>query len=175
MKSTRRGVSLISLMVVITILSGLLLMVGTLLRGLLVAEVATAARVSQLRQWEQLTIQFRRDVHAATGADIFVSTEPIGQELQLAAPGGRIDYVLRDGAIERHQPSTSRHDVWRFPDQQTEVTQDAETRLVTLRVTFPAAALDDTIHPAARVHALTIDAELGREHRQRPAATEPPR
>lgn len=172
MMSARRGMSLISLMVVITILSGLLLMVGTLLRGMLVAEAATAARVSQLRQWEQLTVQFRRDVHAATGAEIFVSAEPIGQELQLAAAGGRIDYVFRDGAIERHQPSASRYDVWRFPDQQTEVRQDAETHFITLRATFPAAALDDSLHPAARPRALTIDAEPGRELRQHLPAME---
>lgn len=166
MMPARRGMSLISLMVVITILSGLLLMVGTLLRGLLVAETATADRVSQLRQWEQLIVQFRRDVHAATGAEIFVSAQPIGQELQLTTPGGRIDYVVREGVLERHQSSTSRHDVWRFPDQQAEVSQDAETRFITLRVTFPPAALDDSLHPAARPRALTIDAELGRELRQ---------
>lgn len=104
MMPARRGMSLISLMVVITILSGLLLMVGTLLRGLLVAETATADRVSQLRQWEQLIVQFRRDVHAATGAEIFVSAQPIGQELQLTTPGGRIDYVVREGCSNAISP-----------------------------------------------------------------------
>lgn len=175
MKSPRRGMSLISLLVVITILSGLLLIVGVLLRGLLVAEAATAARVSQLRQWEQLTVQFRRDVHVATRAEIYVSAAPIGQELQLTTPAGRIDYVARDGAIERHQPATSRHDVWRFPDQQTEVSQGPDSPLITLRVTFPAATLDDSVHPAALTPALTIDAELGRQTRQHLTATETPR
>lgn len=167
MSSFRRGVSLITLIVVITILSGLLLIVGTLLRGLLVAEVATAARVSQLRQWEQLSVQFRRDVHAARGAEIFVSAEPLGQELQLTTAAGRVDYLCRDGAVERREAGASRHDVWRFPDQPTEVRRDAGSPWISLRLTFAAAGLDDTQHPAARAPVLTIDAELGRQARLR--------
>lgn len=156
----RRGTSLISLMVAITILSGFVIVFGVLLRTLMLAEGRSAGQIVEHRRWEDLMVQFRRDVHAASHSELGVEAAA-GQSLKLKSAEGDIEYVTGGDRVERKAPA-GRNENWRFPGQSLTLVRDPEGRWITLQRSGPPASRRDDPHPAALTRILRLDAEIGR-------------
>lgn len=156
----RRGISLISLMVTITILSGFVIVFGVLLRTLMLAESRSASQIVEHRRWEDLMVQFRRDVHAATHSELAIEAAA-GQTLKLTSADGDIEYLTGTERVER-KAMAGRNESWRFPGQSLSFARDPAGRWITLQRSGTPASRRDDPHPAALTRVLRLDAEIGR-------------
>ncbi|MDB5345983.1 MAG: hypothetical protein JWP89_4360 [Schlesneria sp.] len=180
----RRGASLIELMVVISILTVILGLVGVLFHRLFQAEqLSTRTTVAEITTM-RLADQFRRDIHAAQSAKRSDATSEALPTLELKNPGdaptilytGGLNKIQRD--VMRGQKSVA-HETYRlpscritFPKSQTEPEieeSDKHTSFVTLYLERPQAPVTVSAQARPPLRGIVIDAELGRD--QRLAAT----
>jgi prepilin-type N-terminal cleavage/methylation domain-containing protein len=117
----RRGVSLIELIVVISLLTAVMAFIGRMLYGLIQAEQASARDVLLDRRLADVAIQFREDVHRAET----VTVKAGGLQLDCVGPANRVvtyaasaDRIVRtDAADDRTAPPL---ETYRLPGSRPE-------------------------------------------------------
>lgn len=187
----RRGASLIELLVVITMISAMMMVTGPLFYRLFqVDQVSARAALVEITT-ARLAIQYRLDVHAAQATTRTVDAETGRPSLELRSESqprivytGGADEVRRE-VIGADGPTA--RETYRLPACRIEFPEPAaateETpsksplpQLVTLVVDRPHSLLSGSNQPG-RSRNLTLDAELGRDHRLTtpapPAAAKP--
>ncbi len=140
---SRRGFSLVELLVVMTALSLALLVGASILAGAWAADEAGATTFKRVVARGELADRFRADVAAAEEAPDRLGDVAAGDEaLVLRTPGGHVVYRWRDGRLERVAKAgdaESRRDFWagREGVRVTFVRPPAGSRLVTMRLDEP--------------------------------------
>lgn len=101
---TRRGASLIEMLVVISTMSVIMTVAATTILWLLRSEASGAKAVAASAGFSRLATDFRRDVHSATGAEMQPQQEGGVQGLTLRLPlTQRIHYEAQANHIVRKQ------------------------------------------------------------------------
>jgi prepilin-type N-terminal cleavage/methylation domain-containing protein len=156
-KPRRRGVSLIEMIVVISLLTTLMVFVGRMMFGLFQAEQASTRDVLLDRRLSKLALQFREDVHSA-------ETVTVTDQLQLrcSGPGDAIiTYTASEGRIER-AVSNSRHlpEQYNLPGSRPVFNADRES--VELKLTHSLPQVTYTPHARHAAGTISIRAVLRR-------------
>lgn len=111
----RRGFSLIQLLVVLSIVSVITCFCGVMLAKLFRQHASLTTLTAQTGTWTRLTRDFRRDLHAATSAEISGAG---GHNLLLDVAGERIHWTISADVIQRTvAPSKSAETVDRPVEQ----------------------------------------------------------
>ena len=162
-RMSRRGMTLIEIVVVISIL-GALMSLGVVLLGLMLrADNAGSEALATQLSVSRLERQFRADAHDADA----VAADDDAQRLELRQSDGRhIDWSISEAGIARQASdgaSITMRDEYRLPDGETRFTVGSSGRLVELRHRYGLATLtetpaDDTVAPA---HEWLIQAAVG--------------
>jgi prepilin-type N-terminal cleavage/methylation domain-containing protein len=176
--SSRRGFTIVELMLVVSAVSLVLGLCAGLLHVLLRLDRIGRSHLAETATVGRLARQFRNDVHAATGAKRLDVGDGPASKLELNLPGGRIIlYEGREHALIRTQhqrDENDRRETYALPSCQGPwfFVQDADQKAwVSLRL--PRGAGPDS-DPKRLRHDLQIDALAGRDHRlSRPKETRP--
>jgi type II secretory pathway pseudopilin PulG len=183
MKS-RRAISLVELLVVISTSTVILTMSAVLIRRAMHAQSRARDFYNVERTALRLSEQFRRDVHHATSATALAENRPDAIFLRLQLAGGQaIEYGRRNGALTRTVLQSDRvlsRDAFAFPPD-TDVTlseQRSPRRLVLSITAVPVDTPENRRKLAAAVHAqrvsLHVEAVLARDSRFVSAADREP-
>lgn len=161
----RRGVSLIEVMVVISMGTIFLsLTVGTI--HLLMRAQSTAGKaLLQTQTLCRLSEQFRRDVHAATAAEVTPAAEDKPAVLKLTLPGERsVTYELDQHQVRciRQQAETTHRDQFSFLAG-TKITAQQEDGLI--RLTLDPSGVAETQQSATWKQPVPVEALLSRDQR----------
>ncbi len=177
-KHTRRGVSLIEMVVVISMLTVVIGLVGMTFHLLMRSEKLVSQSFVTERTISRLAIQFRDDVHQSETGVLSNGSESDEPALTLATGSGiQIRYLINSDRLARlvvtHDQITARDD-FRLPDCQISVSsgEDRESSLRRLEIKRPGAVLVKNHQEAAPLKALKIDAHLKRNDRQASATTD---
>lgn len=184
----RRGASLIELMVVISMLTVVLGLVGVLFHRMFQAEQlstrTTMAEITTMR----LADQFRRDIHAAETVKRSEATGETLPTLELKYSGdaptvlytGGLNKIHRD--VMRGQKSIA-HETYRlpgcrvtFPESPTEpeaADSGKHASFVTLYLERPQSTATAATQARPPLRGIVIDAELGRDQRLAAALSRP--
>ena len=167
----RRGVSLIEMVVVISMLTVVIGLVGMTFHLLLRSEKLVTQSFVTERTISRLAIQFRDDVHQSETGVLTGGTENDKPTLTLGnTSGSQIRYlVTADGLVrllETHDRVTARDD-FRLPDCNLSIFagSDDESSLRRLVIERPGAALVKKHQEAFPLRAMRIDAYLTRKDR----------
>lgn len=188
----RRGASLVELMVVVSMLTVVLGMVGVLFHRLFQAELiaakATVTEVTTMR----LADQFRRDIHEASTVKRSGGSGETPATLEL---NGRDDTmtVLYTAAVNKVQREVKQQqaivarETYRLPgcrvtfpepEAATPANGDApmqQPAMVTLYLERPHATVSSSNQAKLPLRGIVIDAELGRDHRLAASISRAPR
>ena len=185
----RRGFTLIELMVVIAIVTVILSLVGAVFQRLFLSE-QTAMRAALIeRTVSRLADQFRRDIHAATGASIDTNREGATGALELFEANRdqpAVVYVARTDEVIREQhaadASVTHREVFRLPDCRVSFFDQAEqpdVPFVSLAIERQHSTITPQPQAARPYRTLVVEAALGRDNRlttklklKSPAATQ---
>jgi hypothetical protein len=180
---TRRAVSLLELLVIMSASTIVLTLCGLLLHRAMRLQIESRAHVDAERTALRLASQFRRDVHAARAAVTGNAEQANDALLQLELADGRTAQYSRDAGTVLRMESGGGKPEWReeflFPtvNELTIEEEDAPPRLI-LTVTANPKAVPPAGQPLAitRIVPLSIHAEavVGRDLRlgQLPAVQE---
>ncbi len=177
---TRRGVSLIELMVVIAVITILFGMVGVVFHRLFLSEQNAMRAALTERTVSRLSDQFRRDVHAATTVERLEGVDG-GQASRLiltprsdsTAANARtsISYVILRGEVIRElfagEQQISR-EVYRLPDCRIGIpgtTNETDNVMVSLVVERQGSTITPQPRAVRPWRSLVIEAALARDHR----------
>ena len=118
---TRRGHTLVEVLVAITLFGVTLSTIGLTLHTMARSERQVAVALDADRELERLTVQLRQDAHQATSA----STADVGEQtppqsvLSFVLPDEEtVQYTLQSGRIERvlrHQQTVRHRETYRLP------------------------------------------------------------
>lgn len=185
----RRGASLIELMVVISMLTVVLGMVGVLFHRLFQAELIAAKTTVTEVTTMRLADQFRRDIHEAS------TVKRSGETAATLELNGRDDTmtVLYTAALNKvqrevkQQQTVVARETYRLPgcrvtfpepEAATATNGDGPSQrpaLVTLYLERPHATVSASIQAKLPLRGIVIDAELGRDHRLAASISRAPR
>ncbi len=167
----RRGVSLIEMVVVISMLTVVIGLVGMTFHLLLRSEKLVTQSFVTERTISRLSIQFRDDVHQSETGVLTSGSENDKPTLTLGNTSGyQIRYVvIANGLvrlIETHDQVTARDD-FRLPDCHISISagSDRESSLRKLVIERPGAALIKKHQEAVPLRAMQINAYLTRNDR----------
>lgn len=166
-KTKRRGLTLIEMMVVITGITGIILISTRCCFHVLHEGTAAQDFSDHHQQWLQLSEAFRRDVHSADSATIAGD----GSELDLKFETGRTiryrrdqDYVERTESSATKKPPANRFRLW---DGMTKWSLAENGRLAVLTCDWHSVAAAPAIaagqSPPARE--LKLEVAVGSDHR----------
>jgi len=157
--TSRRGYTLIELMLVITLASMVLGSVGVLMQSVWRANRGMQGHRDMVRSIQRLSTQFRDDVHIAA------SVEAAGEKLTIAMPNDRVaTYHFENQAVERTVESAgqmARHESFPLPPHATvafAADPQGERGLASLQLTYPLGAIQPEL---ADRRTLTIEAAHG--------------
>lgn len=176
-RNSRRGVSLIELMVVIAIITALFSMVGVVFHRLFLSEqVAMRAALTE-RTVSRLADQFRRDVHAATAAqpevdDGITRTFKLMQsETEWVKDFPTIVYSAREGEVIREQFGADEkplsREVYRLPECRVSFpnqTEDVDGVMISLAIERQGSTITPQPQATRPWRSLVIEAFLSRDH-----------
>lgn len=188
----RRGASLIELMVVISMLTVVLGMVGVLFHRLFQAELMAAKTTVTEVTTMRLADQFRRDIHEASTVK---RSRESGDTAATLEVNGRDDtmtvlYTAEANKVRREvkqQQTVVARETYRlpgcrvtFPEPKaaTATNGDAPSQqpaLVTLYLERPHATVSASNQAKLPLRGIVIDAELGRDHRLAASISRTPR
>ena len=167
----RRGVSLIEMVVVISMMTVVIGLVGMTFHLLLRSEKLVSQSFVTERTISRLAVQFRDDVHQSETGIITSESESDKTELALGnANGIQIRYVTNaDGLVRlivKDDLVTARDD-FRMPDCQVSISAgpDGESSLRRLVIERPGATLVKKHQESVPLRAMKIDAYLKRKDR----------
>ena len=167
----RRGVSLIEMLVVISMMTIVIGLVGMTFHLLLRSERLVAQSFVTERTISRLAIQFRDDVHQSETGVLTGGSENDKPALTLGnTSGNQIRYVvIAEGLVrllETHDRVTARDD-FRLPECHISIFagSDGESSLRRLVIERPGAALVKKHQEAVPLRAMQIDAYLTRKDR----------
>ena len=171
----RRGASLIELMVVISMATAVLVMIGTIFHRMFQAEQGSARTVLMERTTSRLAIQFRRDVHAARSAVRKTSPDGTAPILELKSQSDSITVVYFGGRDEVKRElvesgETKARETYRLPKCATTFPQQSEAgptsqQIVSLLIERPQSTLTANPQAIPTLRGLPLEAELGRDLR----------
>ncbi|HEY4261562.1 MAG TPA: prepilin-type N-terminal cleavage/methylation domain-containing protein [Schlesneria sp.] len=184
----RRGASLIELMVVISMLTVILGLVGVLFHRMFQAEQLSARSTVTEITTMRVADQFRRDIHAAESVKRSEATGTALPTLELKNSGDA-PTILYTGGPNRIQrdvlegQKTVAHETYRlpscritFPTSEPEVEEsDHHAAFVTLYLERPHATVTVSTQAQPTLRGIVIDAELGRDQRLAAALSRPQR
>jgi prepilin-type N-terminal cleavage/methylation domain-containing protein len=174
----RRGASLLEMMVAISVMGVVLSMIGTVFHRLFQSEQVSARAALLERTTARLADQYRRDVHAARSVHRVQTADEQRPVLELIGATGDASRVVYTGGkdkVRREAVSTdgtTTRESYRlpdcrisFPEPAGDTTEDSEKapRMITLRIERPHSTSTSVPQVQRPMHALTIDAELGRD------------
>lgn len=166
-RNSRRGVSLVEMVVVMTFSTSLVVAAAGLIHVLLEFQKQRQTTIEQARSLDRLAPQFREDVHAAVEFRRDVQGNLAVRQLRLA-DGGRIEYSFAEGRVireEREGDALRRRETYKLPEAAIagiDYAPDGD-RLLRLAIDGPSAA--DIPSGVAPVRPVRIDAALGRDLR----------
>lgn len=173
---SRRGISLVELLVVMSLGAGLLTTSAVVLHRIMHSHGKTRNFLAASRSGLRLSEQFRSDVHHATKVTASDLDAPVVLRLQLGEARA-IEYSHVDGTLRRTQLDgekiTSREE-YSFPaGSQLAIREQPSPRLVSLSITSTPGDAGGPAQPgfATAVH-LLIEAQPGRNSRYRDVETE---
>jgi prepilin-type N-terminal cleavage/methylation domain-containing protein len=168
---SRRGVSLIEMVVVISMLTIVIGLVGMTFHLLLRSERLVSQSFITERTISRLAIQFRDDVHQSDTGVLSSGSESEKPVLTLGNESGiQIRYlVIAEGLVRllvANDRVTARDD-FRLPDCRLSLFSgsDGESSLQRLVIERPGAALVKTHQESAPLRAMKIDAHLNQKNR----------
>jgi hypothetical protein len=170
---TRRAVSLVELLVVMTACSVVLTMSASLIHRIMHAQTKTREFFDVERSALRLSSQFRRDVHAASNATPAEAGDGVFLRLQFA-DGQAVEYHRAKGQITRIKSlegGTAAREEFKFPaNVALKVEEEAEPRRLVLSLTAnPIDTPDAGTKPVWNAHAIPVSfraaAVLGSERR----------
>lgn len=188
----RRGASLVELMVVISMLTVVLGMVGVLFHRLFQAELIAAKTTVTEVTTMRLADQFRRDIHEAITVKRSGGSDGTPATLEL---NGRDDtmtvlYMAAVNKVQREvkqQQAIVARETYRLPgcrvtfpkpEAATPANGDApmqQPAMVTLYLERPHATVSASNQAKLPLRGIVIDAELGRDHRLAASISRAPR
>ena len=172
-KELRRGFTLIELMVVIAIISVIFSLVGAVFQRLFLSE-QSAMRAALVEQTvSRLADQFRRDIHAATFAEIDTQREGATGSLGLFEANRdqpAIVYVVLTDEVIREQraadATVSHREVFRLPECRisfaTQVAE-AEVSFISLSIARQHSTITPQPQATRPYRTLAVEAALGRD------------
>jgi len=172
-KGLRRGFTLIELMVVIAIISVIFSLVGAVFQRLFLSE-QSAMRAALVEQTvSRLADQFRRDIHAATFAEIDTQREGATGSLGLFEANRdqpAIVYVVLTDEVIREQraadATVSHREVFRLPECRisfaTQVAE-AEVSFISLSIARQHSTITPQPQATRPYRTLAVEAALGRD------------
>ena len=170
-RHNRRGVSLIEMVVVISMMTVVIGLVGMTFHLLLRSERAVSQSFLTERTISRLAIQFRDDVHQSNTGVLTGGSESKNPVLTLENPSGiQIRYVVTGDGVVRLVVTGDRvtaRDDFRLPDCRSFISAgpDEESSLRRLVIERPGAVLVKKQLEAVPLRAMNIDAYLERKER----------
>jgi hypothetical protein len=172
--TSRRGISLVEMLIVMTGCSTILTLSGVLLNRAMQAQLQTRDYFDGERTALRLADQWRRDVHATRDARTDPADLPEGVFLRLELPDGQtVDYRRTDAGILRTvagDGAVATREQYRFaPIGEIAVNELASPRRLRLTIAAPYEKARGSDSPAALSHqspiSLQVEAVLGRDRR----------
>ena len=166
---TRRGVSLIEMVVVISMMTVVIGLVGMTFHLLLRSEKLVSQSFITERTISRLAIQFRDDVHQSEAGVLTGGSESDRPELALGnASRFQIRYVVTADGLVRQlvaDDQVEARDDFRLPDCHISIFagSDSESSLRRLVIERPGAVLVNKHQESIPLRALKIDAHLKRK------------
>lgn len=172
----RRGASLIELMVVISMATAVLVMIGTIFHRMFQAEQGSARTALMERTTSRLAIQFRRDVHAARSAIRKTSPDGTAPILELKSQSDSTAAVVYFGGRDEvrrelvESGETKARETYRLPKCASTFPQlpdpdPAKPHIVSLVIERPHSTLTANPQAIPTLRGLALEAELGRDLR----------
>lgn len=172
----RRGASLIELMVVISMATAVLAMIGTIFHRMFQAEQGSARTALMERTTSRLAIQFRRDVHAARSAVHKTSPDGTAPILELKSQSDSTTAVVYFGGRDEvrrelvENGETRARESFRLPKCSTTFPQQpapgsTKPQIVSLLIERPHSTLTANPQAIPTLRGLPLEAELGRDLR----------
>ena len=179
--STRRGVSLVELMVVISVITILFSMVGVVFHRLFQSEQVSMRAALTERTISRLSDHFRRDVHAAMTAMHAMRAEagkesPLSLVLKTSPNAGvegsdpmTVVYSIDDGEVIREafvDGRTASREVYRLPECQMRFpasTNEVTVEMVSLVIERQGSTVTPQPQAVRPRRSLVIEAALGRD------------
>ena len=174
-KAKRRGFTLIELMVVIAIISVIFSLVGAVFQRLFLSE-QSAMRAALIEQTvSRLADQFRRDIHAATFAEVDTHREGATGSLGLFEANRdqpAIVYVILTDEVRRERraadSSVSHREVYRLPECRIAFAvqvAEAEVSFLSLSIARQHSTITPQPQASRPYRTLVVEAALGRDNR----------
>jgi prepilin-type N-terminal cleavage/methylation domain-containing protein len=161
-----RGYSLLEMVVVIAVTSALAGAVTVMLSGMLRGQSAAADNLMQVRTLSRLDAQFRRDVRAATAADLAEDAQSQTQSLTLTLPAQlTVTYIAtqrRVQRVERDGDKITRREEYAWEAPTSARWNKTDTSPPAVSVTFHST---DKVSPVVAWEALGTTAVLGSDTR----------
>ncbi len=170
----RRGFTLIKLLAVIAIITVVFGLAGVVFHRLFMSEQTAVQAALIERTISQLSVQFRRDAHAASVATRRTSEDGATTFLDLQRSTNErivVAYSARDGRATREEimdGKTSNRETYRLPDCQIQLTapdEGADPPTVTLVIQRSGSTVTPQPHAKRPRRALSIEATLGSDAR----------
>lgn len=184
---TRRGVSLIELLVTMSACTVVLTLTGVLLQRAMRVQIESRAAASAERTALRLATQFRRDVHEAKSVTANASAGGGEVFLRLGLDGGRnVEYSRRENVVQRVESGGDKP-TWRedfaFPSvSEMTIKQEESPRRLAITITAPrteplATDAKPLLRPIAIPMYFHVEPIVGQNHRFNdvPGAVEGPR
>ena len=173
-KGLRRGFTLIELMVVIAIISVIFSLVGAVFQRLFLSEQSAMRAALDEQTVSRLADQFRRDIHAATFAEIDTQREGATGSLGLFEANRdqpAIVYVVLTDEVIREQraadATVSHREVFRLPECRisfaTQVAE-AEVSFISLSIARQHSTITPQPQATRPYRTLAVEAALGRDN-----------
>lgn len=168
---------MIELMVVISMITAILAMVGTLFHRMFQAEQGSARTALMEQTTSRLATQFRRDVHAAENVERRSSPDGTVPILELKPQPDGTAIVVYTGGSDQVQRElveageTKARETFRLPKcamsfpESTDADSNSNPQLVTLLIERPHSTLTANPQVAPTMRRLPLEAELGHDHR----------
>ena len=174
-KPQRRGFTLIELMVVIAIITVIFSLVGAVFQRLFLSE-QSAMRAALIEQTvSRLADQFRRDIHAATFAEIDTHREGATGSLGLFEANRdqpAIVYVILTDEVRRERraadSSVSHREVYRLPECRVAFAvqvAEADVSFISLSIARQHSTITPQPQATRPYRTLVVEAALGRDNR----------